>query len=157
MASDRYDSRPDTYEHIGQVRRRLLVVVNDLLSRADVHDASKLVEPELAIFDEFTPKLRDSPFGTPGYDANLKAMGAGLAHHYAANRHHPEHFPDGIHGMSLLDLIEMLADWAAAVQRHPDGDLAFSIEMNQERFGYGAEIKALLLNTARDMGWLPDA
>ena len=150
-----YDSRPDTHEHIGQVRRRLLAVVADLLHRADVHDASKLVDPELPIFNEFTPKLRGSTYGTPEYEAMRAAMGVALKSHYASNRHHPEHFRGGIHDMNMIDLIEMLADWAAAVQRHDDGDLDRSITINAERFGYGAVLEGLLRTTARDMGWLP--
>lgn len=38
-----YDSRPETYEHIGVVRSYLMGVVRELLDRADGHDASKLV------------------------------------------------------------------------------------------------------------------
>lgn len=149
-----YDSRPDTYKHIGEVRSRLLAVAHDLIERAHVHDASKLESPEVEVFNEFTPKLRDSTYGSDEYRDFLAAMGEGLAHHYAHNRHHPEFFENGVAGMNLLDVIEMLADWKAATLRHADGDLARSIEQNAERFGYGDEFKALLLNTARDMGWL---
>jgi hypothetical protein len=31
-------------------------------------------------------------------------------------------------------LIEMLADWKAATERHHDGDLAKSLEIHRERF-----------------------
>ncbi len=81
-------------------------------------------------------------------------MGVALDHHYSVNSHHPEHFSDGTRGMNLLDVLEMLADWDAAATRHTDGDLATSIEINAERFGYGQEFKALLTNTAADLGWL---
>ncbi len=47
MVAMSYDSRLETHTHIGEVRRRLLAVVRDLLSRADRHDASKLVPPEV--------------------------------------------------------------------------------------------------------------
>jgi hypothetical protein len=149
-----YDSRPDTHEHIAEVRGRLLAVARDLIDRADRHDRSKLAEPELSVFDEFTPKLRDSTYGSAEYEGFREAMGEGLRHHYAANRHHPEHHGEGIAGMNLLDVIEMLADWKAATMRHADGDLARSIEHNAERFGYGEEFKRLLENTARDLGWI---
>lgn len=56
--SDRYDSRPATMEHIERVRQLLGDVRKDLFDRAFAHDQSKLVEPELSIFDKFTPKLR---------------------------------------------------------------------------------------------------
>jgi len=53
----------------------------------------------------------------------------------------------GLHGMSLLDLLEMLCDWKAATLRHNDGDIRKSIEINQRRFGYSDELKQILLNT----------
>lgn len=132
-----------------------------------MHDRSKLVEPEVSVFDEFTPKLAESTYGSPEYAAFLASMGIGLEHHYAHNDHHPEHFlssngvvrddePDsrwlrspleGIGAMDLVQLTEMLCDWLAATRRHDDGDIRRSIVQNQERFGYGDEIKQLLLNT----------
>lgn len=149
-----YDSRPDTIAHIGTVRGFLGVFVKLLKARAEVHDASKLADPEKAAFDEFTPKLKGSTYGSDEYKSFLAAMKPALDHHYAHNSHHPEHFPDGIQGMSLLDLLEMLADWKAATERHADGNLARSIEINQKRFGYGDQLKSLLVNTARMMGWV---
>lgn len=152
--AERYDSRPDTYKHIATVRGLLLEVVENLLRRADVHDVSKLAEPELTVFDEYTPKLRDSTYGSDEYKAFLEGMGEGLKHHYEANDHHPEHFAGGVRDMHLIQVVEMLADWKAATLRHADGDLARSIEQNAERFGYGDEFKRLLLNTAGALGWI---
>lgn len=149
-----FDSRPATYEHIGTVRGYVLEVVDSLLTRAHVHDASKLVDPEVAVFDEYTPKLRDSTYGSDEYKAFLHGMGEGLRHHYAENDHHPEHFANGIRDMDLTQVVEMLCDWKAATTRHADGDLGRSIEQNAERFGYGDELKTLLMNTARSFGWL---
>jgi hypothetical protein len=65
------------------------------------HDLSKTQDPELAVFNEYTPKLKDSTYGSDEYKGYLAAMGEGLRHHYAANRHHPEHFTDGVDGMTL--------------------------------------------------------
>lgn len=149
-----YDSRPDTWAHIHTVQGHLGTIIDRLRGRAHVHDQSKLVEPEVSVFDEYTPKLKDSKYGSPEYKAFLVGMSAGLRHHYAANSHHPEHHVEGVHGMDLLDLIEMLADWKAATERHADGDLAQSIALNRERFGYGDEIEGLLTRTAAALGWI---
>jgi hypothetical protein len=149
-----YDSRPETYEHIGQVRRLLGQVIKELMDRADRHDTSKVVEPELSVFNEYTPKLRDSTYGSDEYKGFLVGMGEGLKHHYENNDHHPEHFAGGVSEMSLIQVLEMLADWKAATMRHADGDLGRSLEIQAERFGYGPELKQLLLNTAVQMGWL---
>jgi hypothetical protein len=141
------DSRPATKEHIWEVQRLLMRVTRDLFRRADKHDASKLVSPEVEIFDEFTPKLAGSTYGSDEYKGFLAGMKVGLDHHYAANDHHPEHFPGGIGDMSLVQLVEMLCDWKAATLRHKDGDIRKSIEQNQQRFGYSDELKRILLNT----------
>ena len=144
------DQRPATYEHIQVVQKMLNLAVGELLTRSEDHDQSKLHSPEREMFDEFTERLAGTTYGSPEYKASLDAMkadGGPLNHHYAHNRHHPEHFENGIEGMNLIDLLEMVCDWKAAGMRH-GGDLLKSIELNQERFGYSDEVKAILLNTA---------
>jgi hypothetical protein len=149
-----YDSTLDTLKHSRRVDELLLQAVEDLLGRVGKHDASKCEPPEKAIFDEYTPKLRDSTYGSDEYKGFLAEMGAGLQHHYEANRHHPEHFPDGVAGMTLTDLAEMLADWKAAGERHADGDMARSLAIQRERFGLSDQLFTILENTAREAGWL---
>jgi hypothetical protein len=141
------DSRPETYKHIHAVQGFLSRMIVDLLRRQQEHDQSKLASPEVEVFDEFTPKLADMTYGSDEYRACLAAMRPALDHHNAHNSHHPEHYPDGIRGMSLLDLLEMICDWKAASQRHADGDIRRSIEINQRRFGYSDELKQIFLNT----------
>lgn len=196
-----YDSTDDTLKHIGLVQELLHRVSFELGTRASIHDASKLKSPEKHVFDEMTPKLAESTYGSDEYKGYLAQMKPALDHHYAANSHHPEHYrwrcgvcdrrctdaeweiapqgpndsdlrycPDccghgmiyeawlkaetdkGLHGMSLLDIIEMLCDWKAATLRHHDGDILRSIEINQKRFGYSDELKQILLNTAAELG-----
>lgn len=151
-----YDSRPDTWLHIHRVRELLQQAITDLLHRSHVHDQSKLVEPELSIFNEYTPKLANSTYGSATYKSFLIGMGEGLAHHYRHNRHHPEHWESGVHGMSLIDLLEMLIDWKAATERHADGNIHRSIHINADRFHYSPELITFFLNTARDFGWTLD-
>src|SRR3990167_7585347 len=94
----------ETFKHIGVVRRYLGDVIRNLVIRADRHDHSKTQSPEVEMFEEFTPKLAATTYGSPEYEGFRKAMGPALAHHYANNRHHPEHFKNGINDMTLLDL-----------------------------------------------------
>lgn len=147
-----YDSRPDTLEHIRQVRLYLSVVITKLKQRRTDHDASKLQSPEVEGFDEFTPQLRLLTYGSPEYEAARTGLGVALEHHYAHNSHHPEHYERGICGMSLLDLVEMVCDWKAATMRHADGDIRKSVEINQERFNYTNELKHIIVNTLRELG-----
>ena len=150
--SNEYDSIPDTKLHIVEVQRAMRTVMSDLAQRAYQHDQSKLENPELSVFNEYTPKLKNAVYGSDEYKSFLTGMGEALKHHYAVNDHHPEHFPNGISGMNLMQLTEMLCDWVAAVKRTKDGDVRRSIEINRERFGYGDEIAQLLLNTVESMG-----
>lgn len=149
-----YDSTEDTLAHITVVQGYLHDVASGLTYRGRVHDRSKLADPEKATFDEYTPRLASLTYGTPEYKQALVEMSPALEAHYSANPHHPEHWPDGIRDMSLLDIIEMLVDWKAAGERHADGgDIMRSIRINQGRFGYSGELRRLLENTARELGW----
>jgi hypothetical protein len=148
-----YDSTQDTEKHIETVQGFLSDVIGDLAARQLIHDASKLQEPEKSTYDEFTPKLRGSTYGSDEYKGFLKDMGVALKHHYENNSHHPEHYPNGINGMSLLDVIEMLADWKAAGMRHADGDIQKSLEINKKRFGVSDQLAEILRNTVKELGW----
>ena len=138
----------ETMRHIQEVQRFLHRFVQELLERADKHDQSKLASPEVEMFAEFTPKLAKSTYGSAEYEGFRKAMGEALTHHYAKNRHHPEHFRDGVNDMNLIDLVEMLCDWKAASMRHNDGNIRRSIEVNADRFKLSPQLVRILENTA---------
>ena len=80
-------------------------------------------------------------------------LGDALAHHYAHNRHHPEHYPNGIDDMSLLDYIEMLADWKAASERYKGGNLTDSLRINKQRFGISDQLIVMFAHTAKELRW----
>ena len=148
-----YDSTQDTTQHIQNVQEAMADMRNALRLRALRHDASKLVEPEKALYDILTPRLKGLTYGSDEYKANLAELKPALDHHYANNSHHPEHYPDGIAGMDLLDLVEMMCDWRAAGMRHANGDMGRSLEINRDRFKIDPQLYAILCNTARRMGW----
>lgn len=149
-----YDSTADTLKHSQRVGELIGELAAELVRRGNQHDRSKTEEPELSVFNEFTPKLKHSTYGSDEYKGFLASMGEGLAHHYSANRHHPEHFTDGVEGMTLVDLVEMLADWKAATERHADGDVTRSLDIQRERFGIDGQLWRILANTAAFYGWL---
>lgn len=149
-----YDSRSDTLDHIQRVNELLDETRWALSRRARVHDASKLEGIEKETFDRVTPQLRGLTYGTPEYSRSLADMGPALENHYANNSHHPEHYKNGIDEMSMLDLIEMLADWKAAGERHANGSLRKSLEINKTRFKISPKLYNLLRRTAEELGWL---
>ena len=88
------DSTPDTEEHIALVAVLLDEVRENLDHRARLHDASKLEEPEKSAFDRLKAlSLSGMAYGSPEYKACLDAEKPAIQHHYAANSHHPEHYP----------------------------------------------------------------
>ena len=155
MDQEQYDSTLDTMRHSRRVDELLLQVIVALQSRVTRHDLSKMEPPEKAVFDRVTPLLQSTTYGSEAYKASLADIGEILVHHYGANRHHPEHYEAGISGMTLVDLIEMLADWKAATERHNDGSLARSLKIQEERFGISPQLMDILTNTAVAFGWLP--
>ena len=142
-----YDSTQDTLGHIENVRWNIWEFTHELERRGQEHDASKLQPPEKEAFDEVTPKLHGLTYGSDEYKANTSKLGEALKHHYEHNSHHPEHYPNGIDGMTLCDLVEMFCDWKAATERHADGNLERSIEINRERFGMSDQLAAIFQNT----------
>jgi hypothetical protein len=152
-----YDSTIDTTLHVNRVRFLLGECAIKLLERGSKHDASKLEQPEKAIFDAVGNRLAVITYEGEDYKQSLEELKVALDHHYLHNTHHPEHYPNGIDGMSLLDLLEMLMDWKAAGERHPEGmKIARSIELSSQRFSIGEQLKQILVNTAKEMGWISE-
>lgn len=185
---EKYDSTEDTLNHIATVIEYGDMVIENLKKRYKDHDQSKLFSPEKKVFDEYTPKLKHSTYGTEEYTRFLKGMDEALSHHYENNDHHPEHvkhlycphcetswyideeenlkgvcplcavdnlFITGdLSSMSLLSLMEMITDWKVATLRHDDGDIVKSLTITQERFGYSDDIRNILYNTIKEMGWI---
>lgn len=195
-----------TWDHIDVVMRLLASAQIELMRRQFTHDRSKLGNPEVGTFVEFTPKLKGSTYGSDEYKGFLAAMKPALDHHYSHNRHHPEFFANGeyadventdqmivmvehlwkvvhgeedlypddgygvdfvvnglkrrkgeneapISGMNLFDLIEMFIDWCAACQRHADGDINKSIDINKDRFSMSPQLVQIFKNT---VPWISD-
>ncbi|VVB50643.1 Uncharacterised protein [uncultured archaeon] len=146
-----YDSTIDTLKHRELVVYYIHLIIDELMTRAELHDLSKLSPEEKPLFDEFTPKLKATPYGSPEYHENVARLGEALKHHYAVNRHHVEHFPDGVKGMNLVDLIEMICDWKASTYRQQGGNLLRSIDLNTDRLQHSDQLVTIFENTAKEI------
>jgi hypothetical protein len=150
-----YDSEKDTTRHIDRVRYLIGRCAVILLERGVRHDASKLSEAEKSFFDSVGNRLSQLIYNSDEYKRSLAELKPALDHHYSCNSHHPEYYPNGVDGMSLFDLVEMLMDWKASSERHSKGmGIAESIEISCERFKIGDQLKEILLNTAREIEWI---
>jgi hypothetical protein len=171
------EARLETLKHIDNVKKMIRKIINQLELRGRLHDASKLVEPEVSTFNIYTEKLKNSTYGSEEYKQFLKEMKPALDHHYKENRHHPEHFkkfvcngcfreydnlPErcccgysqfqeepNMDQMNMIDLMEMFCDWKAATLRHSNGDLMKSIEINSERFKISPQLQRIFKNSVK--------
>lgn len=136
----------DTLKHIDLVRLLLKTFARQLQKRGDEHDLSKLESPEREMYKIFRPKLDTLDIQSAEYKQSLAEMGEGLRHHYAENRHHPEHFANGIRGMNLIDLCEMVCDWSAAASRKGQ---KVNMAWASQRFGIDKDdmLYAVIANT----------
>lgn len=141
-------SRQATEDHRFYVRAFLLKIAAAFRNRGAHHDSSKLEQPELDLFAEWGPKLGQMEYGSDDYKAALEEMGVALKHHYEHNSHHPEHFENGVDGMTLIDLVEMVCDWKASTLRVKDGDFLGSLETNRKRFNLSPQLVRIIANTA---------
>lgn len=149
-----YDCSKDTLLHIKRVSSLISVFMIEMLERANIHDSSKLREPEKSYFDKYTPYLKDSKYGSEEYNDFLKKLKPALDHHYSRNSHHPEHYKNGIDGMNLFDIIEMFVDWIAANERHSKEnkvDIIESINYNKKRFNMSEQLSNIFKNTVTFM------
>ena len=121
--------------------------ISELLDRKANHDKTKLEFPEKQEFDKYNQKLKELSIGTDEYNENLYVLRNALCHHYRYNRHHPEHFGNGIYGMTIMDLTEMICDWKASSERQKNGDIFDGIEKQSQRFNYDKKMVRVLSNT----------
>lgn len=133
-------------KHKETVAKRLAFLAEQLLERAKEHDASKLKNPELDWLIEMDKEPR-YVYGSKEYLDKKRRWEKFFKHHYAVNRHHPEHYINGVEGMSLTDLCEYLIDISSyCAEMHPEE--VFNIINNQaSRFGLDEQLTQILKNT----------
>lgn len=150
-------STEKTLRHIDRVRDLLDGFALELQRRGSVHDHSKFHEAEagpLAEMDALIAREGNVPFGSPEYERRKAILGPMLDHHYRNNSHHPEHYPNGVDGMTLFDLIEMFVDWKAASERGEQSSMSLSVAC--AKYGVAPQIESIMRNTAVCFGWRVD-
>lgn len=128
--------------HLMFVRLALHGVVHALEQRADIHDASKMLDDEFAGFSRINAAARINKFGSPEYSAGLAQERPTIDLHFSRNRHHPEYHSDPSDGlappppMGFLDVIEMVCDWWGAGKGY-DSKMSWrdSVELNLKQKG----------------------
>jgi len=138
------------YHHKFIVLQYMNAIIQNLIVRAEQHDQSKFSDEEFTGLVAAIDDLKKYPYGTPEYEAMRVKHAKIFQTHYAKNRHHPEHFANGIEDMNLMDLIEMLVDWKAASMRvGSGGTIENSIKVTADKYNIHPQLVKILENTAK--------
>lgn len=150
------DSSIGTIQHQNRVIELMELISEQLKHKAEIHDNSKLGPYEKPYFDNAikTHALAGLTYGSEEYKKSMMdTLKPALDHHYKVNSHHPEHYENGVDDMNLLDVVEMFVDWKAATERHADGDINKSININEERFNISPQLANIFRNTIKYLNW----
>ena len=150
-----FDFLCDTLLHMSEVRENLEQFTAALRQRGESHDRSKLQELGFDAFVSTREKFKKANYGTPEYQECVELTRPAVEHHYSQNSHHTAYFANGVDGMSLVDVVEMISDWRAAARRSPDKTLEDTLDYAKKKYGIGDQLFGIILNTLRALGWLP--
>lgn len=143
-------------QHKKTVKERLLFLADELYKRAYNHDDSKLQLPELQWLIDMDKEPRYA-YGTPEYFDKMKRWDKFFKSHYKNNRHHPDHFPNGINDMNLADLCEYIVDIISYYKELHVNVALDTVNKQQQRFGFDEQITQILKNTLMEyFSWFGD-
>lgn len=151
------DTIKSILKHKKSVADKLNFLAKELLNRAEHHDDSKLVQPEIGWLIEMDKEPKAS-YGSDEYFGRLQRWQKFFDHHYAVNRHHPDHFKDlGVQGFNLADLCEYLMDICSYFDKMHVSDAIKVVEEQSKRFGLDEQLSQILKNTLIEYySWIGD-
>jgi hypothetical protein len=147
----------ETILHVSEVSENIEVIASELRKRGISHDRTKFQAIEFEAFVSTREQFKNATYGTPEYQSCVDAIQPAVEHHYQNNRHHPGFHPNGVSNMTLIDLVEMVADWKAAERRSPDKKLIDTLDSSFNKYGIGEQLGCMIKNTLASLGWIEDA
>ncbi len=134
-------------EHKKKVGRALRQLAGELEKRAEHHDDSKLMFPELLWLVEMDRDNEKIPYGTKEYLERRDKYKEFFNHHYQFNSHHPEHHQNGVKDMDLVDLVELVVDWCSYSKGLSVNEALDLVDKQAKRFDFGEEMSDVFKNT----------
>lgn len=144
----------DTILHVSEVQENLEEISSELKKRGHAHDRTKFQALEFDSFVSTRDKFKKANYGSPEYQECVDIVKPAVDSHYASNRHHTSYHKDGVYGMNLIDILEMLADWKAAARRSPTQNLKESLPKSYKKYNINETLQKLIENTLNDLNWL---
>lgn len=144
-----------TLKHIAMVRKNLEKFENyqglsiaDLRIRGEIHDQSKFSAEEIEAYTYLNWSYHTQ---TPISQEHRDLISQGLKTHALQNLHHPEAH-NNVNDMSLLDLVEMIADWTAIAQENGKKScLTWAQENLEKKWNFSDEKKELIFSLINEM------
>lgn len=148
--------RNKVVSHKLSVKTGIQRVIDNLYKRGESHDDDKLEDSSLKYFYEISGQFEHAKFGSKEYDNVLEKLEPVLRGHYSINDHHPQHHSEGINGMNLMSIIEMIVDWKSASSAYGDTPFLESMKINKKRFEIDDQLYQIMLNTAKYLGYIEE-
>ena len=143
----------ETHRHIDDVQIYMQRCIDKLHQNSKIHDLTKFGEEELTpLMNLYAHHEKNgvSKFGTEEYKKDMKThLSSMIKHHHQENTHHPEHFEAGVKGMNLMQVLEMVCDWASASKRSGGGIV--NLNDTQKRFCFSDDMKEIMRNTLKTL------
>lgn len=150
MTNDERTNLALVLKHKEEVVVAMAKFAAEISYRAGVHDNSKFSADEFDINSEHVQHFNKYDFDT-AEEKNLRELvGPAIIAHRKRNRHHPEHFENGIDGMNLIDLLEMLCDWQSASKRAKGDSLRKGLPILKEKYNISPQLLKIIENTLKD-------
>lgn len=136
--------------HKEQIAMLLAKFAAELTYRAAIHDNSKFSPDEFNVHSDNVHHFNKYQFNTKEEQELRHRLSPASISHRKRNRHHPEYFENGIDGMNIIDLLEMICDWKSASTRVPGDSLRKGFPILKEKYNISPQLLKILENTARD-------
>lgn len=138
-------------EHIMMQQNFTNEIIERIKYDSDHHDESKTKNPEFMFYCKLNKALTLVKYESKEYKEIINDPH--VAMHKESNSHHPEFYgDDGINGMTLVDIVNMLSDWKSASMTS-DTPLIEGMKKNKEKFEISDQLYQILVNTVELLGW----
>jgi len=145
----------DLILHSSEVSENLEVFSSELRKRGLAHDRTKFQSFEFDRFLSGWEDFKKTDYGTEKYNESPDKVTEAREHHHENNRHHVGFYENGVEGMNLIDVLEMLSDWKAAARRSPNLNLEQTLDKAFDLYGIKDEqLRKVILNTFKYLGWV---
>lgn len=150
MTEKEYKAMELILQHKRSIAVLLAKFVAELAYRTAIHDNSKLSPGEFELSAEHSDEFNKYTWDSPEERQLRDKLAPAATLHRQRNRHHPEYFENGIDGMNLIDLLEMLSDWVSASERGPGDSIRKSLPILKEKYKISPQLYQILTNTVND-------